>query len=197
MSNFPPRTEHQRDVQVILEFLASVTGEQETIYMSAPITSGKRLLEAQQNGNSSLPKSSLQTELSTQIIAHNRLYAKAVAQKIRAESDAVVIDPTLVGDIDGWNQDDYRAAWAKVIEKYVKTFISVDDWNYSNGCAYEFLVAKRLNLKTLDERFNFISLDEGISLIEKAVRDLKERFLPTEFLEAVADELKKIVSEKI
>jgi len=193
MSNFPPRTKHQRDVQVILEFLASVACEQETIYMSAPITSGKRLLEFKQNGS----KSSRQADLATQIISHNRLYAKTVAQKIRTKLDVIIIDPTVVGDIDGWTQDDYRFLWAKVIERYVKTVISIDDWNYSNGCAYEFLVAKQLNLKTLDERFNSLSVNQGLLLIEKAVNDLKERFLPTEFLESVANELNKIVSEKI
>lgn len=192
MNNFPPKTKHKRDVEVILEFLASVASEQETIYMSAPITSGKRLIEFKENGNYSFPKSSYHSDLSIQIISHNRIHAKTVAQKIRNEFDVVIIDPTLVGDIEGWTQDDYRFLWAKVIERYVKTVISIDDWNYSNGCAYEFLVAKQLNLKTLDERFKYLSLDTGIRLIEEAINDLKERFLPTEFLEAVVNELNKL-----
>lgn len=192
MNNFPPRTKHKRDVQVILEFLASVACEQETVYMSAPITSGKRLLELRQNGSSSLKNSSGFTDLSIEIISHNRLHAKTVAQKIRTKLNAVIIDPTLVSDIDGWTQDDYRFLWAKVIERYVKTVISIDDWNYSNGCAYEFLVAKQLNLKTLDERFNSLSLVTGILLIEEAIDELKNRFLPTRFLESVVNELNKI-----
>jgi hypothetical protein len=192
MNNFPPRTKHKRDVQIILEFLASVAGEQETVYMSAPITSGKRLLEFKQNGSNSFTKSNYCEESSIQIISHNRLHAKTVAQKIRTKLDTIIIDPTLVGDIDEWTQDDYRFLWGKVIEKYAKTVIYIDDWNYSNGCAYEFLVAKQLNVKTLDERFNLLSLDKGILLIKNAINDLKERFLPAEFLESVVNELNKI-----
>ena len=192
MSSFPPITIHERDVQIIVEFLVSVIDKQETVYMSAPITSGKRLIEFYKNGNHFGQKSNGFSEVTIQVVESNRSHAKVIAEKIRTKIDSIVINPTLVPDIEGWTQDDYRYLWAKIIERYVKTVICIDDWNYSNGCAYEFLVAKQFNLKTLDERLKILSISSGILLIQKAINDLKEHLLPTKFLESVVVELNKI-----
>lgn len=194
MDNFPPKTNYQREVQAVLEFLVSAIGKQDAVYMSAPITSGKRLIEFHKRNDvqsNSTHNRNLENVF-TQIVEYNRTHAKLISQKFRERIKSVIIDPTLVADIDGWTQDDYRFLWAKIIERYTNVVVYVDDWNYSNGCAYEFLVAKQSNIKTLNEMFNPLSIDEGIVLIQRAIEDLEQCHLPTKFLQSVLSELDKI-----
>ena len=156
--------------------------------MSAPITSGKRLLD--------LNKNSLDIEeegtLLLEIIKHNRAHARTVKKRIKHSLDGIIVDPTLVEDIDEWEQDDYRYLWAQVIKKYANTVVCINDWNYSNGCAYEFLIAKQLRLRVINEDLQTLPIDKGIILIERAIVEFADHHISTRFLEAVVKELKKI-----
>jgi hypothetical protein len=80
-----------------------------------------------------------------------------------------VIDPTALPDLDGWTQEDYYLLWGRVIERYASTVVFLDDWQYSNGCVYEFLVAQRCNARSVDERLNLLTLPDGLDLIQKAI----------------------------
>jgi hypothetical protein len=194
MNNFPPKTNYEREAQAALEFLISVIGKEKAVYMSAPITSGKRLIEFhKKNGSHLKPKYIYSTkDISIQVAKYNRLHAEDIAKKVRRKINGMVIDPTLVADLNGWTQDDYRFLWGKVIEKYASTVVCIDDWNYSNGCAYEFLIATQSKIETLDENLNSLSLDKGMILIQRAIEDLEQCLLPTNFLQSVIAELSKL-----
>ena len=70
-------------------------------------------------------------------------------------------------------QDDYRRLWAGVIERYVTLVVFVDGWAYSDGCAFEFFVAKAHDLGTVDQRESPIGLDVGMVAIRSAIADLQ------------------------
>lgn len=193
MSNFPPIAKYTREVQAVLEFLRSVVDREDAVYMSAPITSGRLVLESKRNGKYTSHQHDEEPIL-LEVIKKNRAQAKVVKQRIKQRLNCTIVDPTVVDDLQGWGQDDYRFLWAKVIEKYVRTIVCIDDWNYSKGCTYEFLVAKQLQLTVLNENLEPLSVDRGIILIEQAVTEFTNHLVSTKFLESVIEELKKIDS---
>lgn len=191
MNNFPPETDYPREVKAILEFLNCTIRTEKVAYMSAPITSGKRIIEVHSNGSkqNSVKSQSYNIE---QVKEANIKHAKEISKKLRDRIGGILIDPTLVGDIEDWKQNDYHFAWAEIIKKYVKTAFFVDDWNYSKGCSYEFLVSKQIEIETFDENLQPLSVSEGIELIQNAIKDHNLHNLPTDFQQSVLDELCKL-----
>src|SRR5262249_39909832 len=126
------------------------------------------------------------------VVAPNKAHAEAVTQRLRREIRGVVIDPTAANDFPHWSQDDYRALWARVIEEFAKEVVFVDDWQYSNGCCYEFLIAQQNLISTLDERLKPLTLSGGVSLIGSAIAETTDQ--PISFRERVLVELGQLVS---
>ncbi len=133
-------------------------------------------------------------ELRREVIEHNRAHAARVARWLRASCGATLVDPTRLEDLPGWTQDDYRAFWALVVERFACRAFFLDDWQYSNGCSYEFPTARRGGVPTFDERERPLSLADGTRLIRSAVAEMREQSLPTQFLERVLEELSGLCS---
>lgn len=119
----------------------------------------------------------------------NRKAASVFAAELRRTKMRVVIDPTALADLPGWTQDDYRFFWGKVVEEYAAEAVFMDGWQYSNGCAYEFLVACRSGVVTVDALQQPISVDRGLSLIGAALDEYRRLGQPSEFLSRVHSEL--------
>ena len=54
---------------------------------------------------------------------------------------------------------------------------------------YEFLIATKAGIKTLDESWRSIDIDLGLSLVRAAIQELTSRALPVEFLRGVVSDL--------
>jgi hypothetical protein len=183
--NFPPRPSHTREIELALQVLAGVVAEHSAVYVSAPITSGRRFAErASKNGLVLNRDDHVQD-----VILPNLRHAQAIVEQLRARKTGPLIDPTAVGDFPGWSQDDYRQLWGSVIERYVSTVIFLDDWEYSNGCAYEFFVAKRSGLDTRDEADSIITLESGMGRIANAAVELETMGAPAQFLHHIVEAL--------
>jgi hypothetical protein len=125
------------------------------------------------------------------VLALNRARASSLAKWLRRRNAGVLIDPTALLRVPGWSQDDYRYFWARVIGRYVRRVIFANGWAYSNGCAFEFLVAYRHGVKTLSESGKSLSLEEGIGYIDAAVRELDAEGVSADFLSRVAAALRR------
>jgi hypothetical protein len=182
---FPPETSHEHDIEIMVEALAS-TIDGPAFYVSAPITSGQRAVDHLRSGEAP----------TIQAIEANLAYARPIVKKLRSSVEATVIDPTAVGTIDGWSQPDYYVFWKRVMERYVDTVVFVDGWQYSNGCSFEFMVATRLGMRTLDESLERLDVATGHRLICDAIAELKPMSVQTQFLESVAAELGAMTSSE-
>lgn len=189
--NFPPMPRHEREIEMLLQFLASAIDGRSAIYVSAPITTGKRFSNWHINNRPDFDSSHSEYYEShlREVIKPNREHAKTLVQELRQAVRGVLIDPTAVDDFPGWIQDDYRYLWAGIIERYVKSVVFVNGWQYSSGCAYEFLTARRTAAMTLDEQQRILTLEDGIQLIRSAITEMQCYNVPTEFLERVLKEL--------
>lgn len=201
--SFPPITTHEDEVNALLNMLGCVIVERSAVYVSAPITSGRRLAQWLTTRNVEFDPSHTESaaEFQREVLEPNCKHARDIISNLRKQFPNVVIDPTALKDIDGWTQDDYRYLWAKVIEQYATTVVFIDGWQYSNGCSYEFLVAYQSSNDhcplVLSENLKPLTLEQGLTLIRAAISELKEAGLSTEFLERVAERLASAAIEEI
>lgn len=193
MNNFPPRSEREGEIEAMLNVLSTAVEGRAAVYLSAPITSGRRYTAWRVSRGGSAPEPS-QEEVRREVIEHNRAHAARVAQWLRSSCGATLVDPTRLEDLPGWTQDDYRTFWALVVERFACRVFFLDDWQYSNGCSYEFLTALRCGVPTFDERERPLSLAEGMRLVGAAVAEMRGQSLPTSFLERVLEELARLHS---
>lgn len=193
-NNFPPRSERAGEIEALLNVLSTAVEGRGAVYMSAPITSGRRYSAWRLRLGGQTPQPGNEEELRREVVEHNREHAARVAREIRSSCGATLIDPTRLEDLPGWTQDDYRTFWALVVERFALKVLFIDDWQYSNGCSYEFLTARRCGVPTFDERERSLSLADGMRLIRSAVGEMRGQSLPTSFLERVLEELAKLRS---
>lgn len=193
-NNFPPFSVHESEIQVLIAFLESIIPEHNAVYVSAPITSGRRYIDwiKQHPGNRDFSGCNQNPEFTRNVVEKNREHSRAVVKKLRSSFPGkVLIDPTVVPDLPNWNQDDYRFAWGRIIENYAQIHVCSEDWQFSSGCVYEFLVAKNSKIQTFDEDLKEISLEKGQQLIQEAIVILRSHELSITFHEAVYNELAK------
>jgi hypothetical protein len=190
---YPPQTARSAEIEAFIELLRGLFPERLALYVSAPITSGQRFI----NWISRRPHltdvlDQYEREHSREVVAPNRDAASSLVFRARAAHLGPVIDPTVVGDIDGWTQGDYRTAWARVIQEFVRAVIFANGWEFSNGCSYEFLIATKAGIQTLDELWRPMTLATGVSLLRGAVTDISSHGLPAEFLRGILEDLESL-----
>jgi len=192
---FPPQTSRGAQIEAFAELLHGVLPKRIAIYVSAPITSGRRFVDwytRHRQTTGSLEE--YQREHSREVVAPNRNAASALVKKLRATHSEPVIDPTAVADIEGWTQGDYRVAWARIIDEFASTVVFANGWEFSSGCSYEFLVATKAGVETRDELSRPIKLETGLSLLQRAIGEMSSRGLPAEFLRGILEELRSLGS---
>jgi hypothetical protein len=189
--NFPPRPKHDRTIAPLVDSLAAVVEGRSAIYVSSPLTTGERAFEWHvQNASPPVSASRLQRNFARDVVEPNREEAaRYVRQLRRATPGVVVIDPTALRDIPGWRQDDYRALWAEVIGRYAETVVLRDGWQYSSGCAYEFLVAYTTGAEVVREDLSSLPIQEGIRLVGEAIEETRRQGASAEFLRRVRESL--------
>jgi hypothetical protein len=200
LSSFPPQTTHEREIDALLNVLGSVIVGRSAVYVSTPITSGRRFARWSSNRDIEFDLSHPETylEFKREVLEPNSEHARGIIKNLRNLFAKALIDPTALRDIEGWVQDDYRVLWARVIEQYAESVVFLDGWQYSSGCTYEFLVAHRMtpSPSILQERLQPLTLEEGIRLMKQAIVELQNSKLPTDFLQQVLNELIKLRTPK-
>jgi hypothetical protein len=190
---FPPQTSRGAEIEAFVEFLRGIFSSRTAVYVSAPITSGRRFVEWSSTRNKRRTSGQdYESDHLAQVVAPNRSAATALVKRLRDLHGSLVIDPTSVNHIEGWTQGDFRTAWARVIEQFAKTVVFANGWEFSNGCSYEYLIATRAGIETLDEAFRPISVSTGLSMIRRAVAELLARGLPSEFLRGIGEDLSSL-----
>jgi hypothetical protein len=154
------------------------------IYCSTELTSGLSVYEAMRRHN-------VRTldELDTKdkniyknVKRANEQAAKSFSASVRATQNngTIVINPAPLFMSD-WGQPEYLAFWDELIRTCVKEIRFNKDWQFSNGCTYEFTVAlDEGGIVALDSDGNSLAPDKAISDVEAAVRWLEAQGLSEE-----------------
>ena len=150
-------------------------GRAPTVYVSVPITTGPRFLDWWRSGGIGLERGGPAfTEGRARVVTDNVDAARTLTTRVRERfAGSVVIDPTYLGDVPGWDQDHYNAAWSEVVESFADTVVFASGWEYSVGCATEFVAAAGRGLRVLDEALQPLDADTALHLVDAAVRTLR------------------------
>jgi hypothetical protein len=192
-----PVNKNQVTIDSMLEVYKSVISDTDIFYCSVPITSGKRYIEwLEQIGKCfvSLDKvdEKYKKEHFKKVVEPNRIHAQQFIQRLREQSNCIVIDPTALPSLPGWAQQDWHLFWGKVIERYATKAFFIDDWQYSNGCVHEFWVAHSKDISIFDENKQPLTLELGIDLIAESVAVMRQRKCSTVALEHTLTKLKDL-----
>ena len=161
---------NKEDIDKLIQLSSAILNSKKATYISTPISSGKLF----NNFFSSVKDLGISEEEYKErhykeIICVNHNNAEILRQKLLSENpDVVVINP---GGIfyKSWKQEDYLEFWKDFITKFVNKIIFVDEWQYSNGCVFEYSLAVDLKIPCYDANKNKIDYEQGIKLIEQVI----------------------------
>jgi hypothetical protein len=183
---FPPLTSREAEVSLALGTFAAVIEGRQATYVSSPLTTGPRAYEwHQRNGSKTRP----QAKFKEDVLEPNKADASKFVKDLRKRTSRIVIDPTALPDLPGWEQSDYRFFWGRVIETYCDQVILRDGWQFSSGCSYEYFVAASLGLTTLRENMAPLPFSEAHELLQMAIAETERHGTKAAFLRSVSDAL--------
>jgi hypothetical protein len=162
----------------LLSFVRCLGGRQRNaVYVSTPITTGPAYLDWRRQVSGTLDEShaKYRDTLRSQVIEANIARAADIVLRVRqrfADHD-LVIDPTLLHDVDDWIQSDYHRFWSEVVRRFARSVVFVDGWEYSTGCTVEFAAAVTVGAKLFTGSFHEISPTAGVQLVARAIDEVE------------------------
>jgi hypothetical protein len=163
------------------------------VYVSAPITTGRRFVDWRLGPGADLSPADEEyaRQHRQQVVVPNCVHVKPLVARCRQRFGGVVIDPTALDDVTGWTQRDYHRFWALVIERFAATTVFVDGWEFSRGCTLEFVEALRTGSRMLREDLSPLRPEDGVRLIERAAAITSRNQLTAEAAELI-DSLERL-----
>jgi len=196
---YPPDPVHSGEIANLLLVFATVVEDRQATYVSSPFTTGPLASAwAARNGFEHVEAALASSEFAAEVLTANRARAATVVRGLRQQESTAaepVISPTALPDVPGWTQDDYRFFWGRVIEEYAARVVFLDGWHESSGCAYEYAVAARCGLPTLDERLCGLEVADALPLLERAAGRATSK-ANAAFLRAVASDVRGMVTNQ-
>ena len=168
---------HREEIDMVFSGIDCVLNDERAIYCSSELTTGARLYEALRE-NKLKTAAELKEKLGrdwfgTNIFDVNVKLAKEFAQCVRNSltDKTIVITPgPFVAPT--WSQPEYLFFWETLLRTRIKSACFNRNWQFSNGCVFEFAVANDVGLQTLDHNGKSLDLYEGFLLIDSAIRRL-------------------------
>jgi hypothetical protein len=149
------------------------------IYCSSELTSGLRQYnELRKHGIKSTPDLKKQLGdawFKKNIFDPNVQSANAFAASVRQiqTNRSPVITPAPF-EVQEWGQPEYLAFWEELIRTRVKAVRFNRNWEFSNGCTFEFVVAHDAGIRTLDVDGSALSPRAGALLIQEAIKQFAD-----------------------
>ena len=154
----------------IINIIKSFFGENEVVYISTPINTGRKYIDWYLSACKTINNSDLVEQRRKMVINHNIKNAKLCIEKIRKDTKKVIIDPTTFENEGlNWSQEEFYLFWDKVIKVLIDEIIFLDGWEYSIGCCNELLSAIKYNVCIKSQNMKPMNLHSAILLIHKSI----------------------------
>ncbi len=171
-------TRHYREeVDMAFSAIDCVLNRERAVYASTELTSGSRLYNALRlagvSSATDLRQKHGQEWYTANVWDRNVVAAIEFAERTRATiGDGTMVITPAPFSAPGWSQPEYLAFWETLVRTRIKSAWFNDDWQFSNGCTFEFAVAVDAGVPTCDKNGRPLTLDDGIELIRKAIHQL-------------------------
>jgi hypothetical protein len=171
-------TRHYREeVEMVFSGLDCALIHEQAVYCSTELTTGTRLYAALREHKlktaAELREQMGNDWFNAQIWEPNLNAAVEFAQSVRKAlgRETMVITPAPF-TAPGWSQPEYLAFWETLLRTRIKSAWFNRNWQFSNGCTFEFAVAQHMGLPTLDHEGKALDLRAGKELVEDAIHQL-------------------------
>lgn len=189
---YPPNADHPQEVEAGVAAVAREINGRPAIYLSTPITTGKRYYDFIAGAGRQLTGTARRAALQRHVVLPNIKQAQIVATSVEQRVQKYVINPAGY-EFRGWSQSDYTVMWSRVICEIAESVVCVDGWEYSNGCAYEFLTLVKANKECRDQNADAIAPAQGLNGIDQAASEIAKAGLDCRFLAAVCVDLRRLI----
>jgi hypothetical protein len=185
------------EVEMAFSAMDCVLCGEAAIYASTELTTGVRLYDAMRKTDtktaSQLREKMGREWYTVNVWDANIASAMAFAAELRRGHDnrTQVITPAPFTAPD-WTQPEYLAFWETLLRdsRRIGGASFNRNWQFSNGCTFEFAVAQDAGLSTVDHEGQVLDLDQAIDLVGDAISVLNADGFDTRSLE---DNLNRLV----
>ena len=187
------------EVEMALRSIDCALNRGQAIYCSSELTTGRRMYEALRKNNAQtkdeLKEKKGEDWVTENIIKVNFENARRFAEYVEYVRNTIgdntmVITPAPL-DVPGWGQPEYNDFWRRLFHSRIKSVWFNCNWEFSNGCTFEFAVAQDYGLRTFDRDGNLLDRFEGIELIRAAIQQLEAQKFNTSKLAENLERLKR------
>src|SRR5664280_663146 len=178
LSNSKFTRHYREEVDMVFSGIDCVMNSEPAIYCSSELTTGLRLYEAFRKYNvksvlelkEQAGESWVETNVSDVNIKSANEFASSLRHGLIERTSVITPAPFLA---PGWSQPEYLAFWETLIRTRVRAVWFNRNWQFSNGCTFEFLVARDAGVSTFDSSGHDLDLRAGIELVETATQQLE------------------------
>jgi hypothetical protein len=152
-----------------------VLNGEKAVYCSSELTSGLRAFNEMRKHrmkSSAELKEKLGREwFQTNIFEPNAKSTNEFAASVRRAqtSPTPIITPAPLY-IQGWGQPEYNGFWKELIHTRVESVRFNENWQFSNGCTFEFVEAQEARVQTLDVNGKLLNPRVAAQLIGEAIK---------------------------
>jgi len=155
----------------LLQMIEALGGSNGLVYVSVPITSGERAVEAMDRiGLRSIreARSFDPAKWLAEVQTPNESDARATVAAVRAKHpNRLVLNPAALAK-PGWGDDDYNGLWLDVISTFANTVVPAPGWAWSRGGRLEVAAALALRIPLEDIHGRALSctdLDADVDIV--------------------------------
>jgi len=178
------------EINMVMSAFDCMLPDDAGIYCSSDITTGKRFyyevlkpheVRSEEELREKLGPEGFK-ELQSSLIQANVCRGVEFTEKLRERGLVNVVSP---GPFfaRGFDQQHYLYLWELFIIKKVYEARFNNDWEYSNGCTLEYVIAVKKGIPRLDHEGNNLSVNQAIERVSTAVTELKGHGFLVEKLE--------------
>jgi hypothetical protein len=177
------------EVEMVFSAIDCLLHRGHVIYCSSELSSGLRLFDALRRHSVKTP-----AELKEQLgeawyqaniwnvnVRSGIVFAEAVRAAFPDGTIAITPAPF---SAPGWSQPEYLYFWEMLLRTRIKSVWFNRNWQFSNGCTFEFAVAHDAGLPTFDHNGQILTRSAGTEMICVAVEQLERQGFDTSKLRA-------------
>jgi hypothetical protein len=186
---------YAEEVEMVFSAIDCVLNCERAIYCSSELTSGLRLFDALRQYNlktaAELKLKMKQAWFDANIFGVNADAANEFARFVRSSmSDNTMVITPAPFTAPGWSQPEYLDFWETLIRTRIKSVWFNREWQFSNGCTFEFAVAQDAELPTFDHDGKSLDRTAGMAAIESAIQRLEAEGFDTAKLQENLEKLR-------
>jgi len=176
---------------MLFSLLDCVILDREAVYASSEFTTGKRFYElCRKYGVRSGEelKRHLGGKYALELLEPNKQAGLVFARQVRSFGHSLVLTPNPFL-APQWSQGEYLGFWEQVIRRKCHAVYFNQDWEFSNGCTFEFWVGMKAEIPLFNHENKQLSLDSARKMIDRAIVQLEKEGFDVPRLRKTLNEL--------